>query len=209
MATLLLVRHGEAEGNGSHRFIGQTPVKLTETGERQAEALTDRLMTLPITRVVSSDLTRTIATIAPLAERTGLPIETDERLREIDNGEWTGLLPGEIAAAWPKMWADYVGGEDVPRPGGERWKDVSDRVIPVAQELLAEQGTIVVSSHGGPVLLLAMWAIGAAVTGNVFLGRLASLDNASLTVIGPGPRLVSFNDVGHLLTAPDQRLPFE
>ena len=56
MVTLLLVRHGEAEGNLEHRFIGQTDVPLTDTGRAQIRTLTKRLVGLPITKVVSSDL---------------------------------------------------------------------------------------------------------------------------------------------------------
>ena len=127
MATLVVVRHGEAEGNHSHRFIGQSQMKLTEEGHRQAEVLAARLSSLPVTRLVSSDLVRCIATLEPLARVAGLPVETDPGLREIDNGEWTGLLPEEIRQGWPEMWSQYVAGGDVPRPGGERWIDVAGR----------------------------------------------------------------------------------
>lgn len=209
MATLVVVRHGQAEGNDSHRFIGQSQMQLTEEGHRQAEAVATRLSSLNLTRLVSSDLIRTTATLEPLSRVAGLPVETDARLREIDNGEWTGLLPAEIRQEWPQMWADYVAGSDVPRPGGERWVDVAARVIPVADELLTQEGTVVMASHGGPVLMLAMWASGISIRGNIFRGRLASLENASITMIDPGPRLLAFNDVGHLMARPDQRLPFE
>lgn len=209
MATLVVVRHGEAEGNYSHRFIGQSQMQLTDEGHRQAEVLAARLSSLPVTRLVSSDLLRSTATLEPLSRVAGLAVETDSRLREIDNGEWTGLLPEEIRQGWPEMWADYVAGMDVPRPGGERWIDVARRVIPVAEELVSGDGTVVVASHGGPVLILAMWASGISIEGNIFRGRLASLGNASVTMIEPGPRLLTFNDVGHLMASPDQRLPFE
>lgn len=209
MGTLFVVRHGEASGNSDHRFIGQTQMELTDRGRRQAQAVAGRLAGAGVTRLVGSDLERAVETIAPLASELGLPIETDRRLREIDNGEWSGLLPTEIEQGWPDMWRAYVGGADVPRPGGERWTDVAGRVIPVATELLAGDDVVVVATHGGPSLLLALWAAGITVDGNIFRGRLAALDNCSITVIDSGPRLVSFNDVGHLGGRPDQRLPFE
>lgn len=207
-ATLIVVRHGEAEGNDDHRLIGQSEVPLTEHGRRQSEALAQRLQAEPITRIVSSDLSRSLDTIGPLADALGLPPETDPRLREIDNGEWTGLLPSEIRARWPELWEAYVAGEDVPRPGGERWRDVARRVTAGVTPLLEDAGTVVVATHGGPALILALWASGHSVEGNIFRSRLGALHNASITVIDAGPRLVSFNDIGHLATIPDRRLPF-
>lgn len=209
MGTVIVVRHGEAEGNLDHRFIGQTQMQLTELGRRQAEAIATRLAAEPVTRIVASDLVRSVDTLRPLAGAVGLSVEQDPRLREIDNGEWSGLLPQEIADGWPEMWADYISGVDVPRPGGERWRDVASRVVPLVTEMVAADGTVVVGTHGGPALILALWASGVSVDGNIFRGRLAALHNGSLTVLAEGPRLVSFNDVGHLASAPDQRLPFE
>lgn len=209
MATLIIVRHGDAEGNLDHRFIGQSQVALTPLGRRQAEAVADRLADESVTRVVASDLSRCLDTVAPLARRLDLAVETDRRLREIQNGDWTGMLPTEIAARWPELWSDYVNGVDVDRPAGERWRDVAARVLEAAEELMADDGTVVVGTHGGPALILALWAVGVKVESNIFRGRLGPVHNGSVTVLGVGPRLVAFNDVGHLAATPDQRLPFE
>ncbi len=210
MGTLIVVRHGEAEGNLEHRFIGQSQVPLTKAGREQAEAIARRLEGEPVTRIVASDLIRSMDTVAPLSERLGLRLETDSRLREIQNGDWTGLLPIEIAERWPEMWADYVSGVDVDRPAGERWKDVAARVIEATEELVEDDGTVVMGTHGGPALILALWAAGLDIEANIFTGRLGPVHNGAITVLGSGPRLVAFNDVGHLAAAAfDQRLPFE
>lgn len=208
MATLLVVRHGDAEGNTDHRFNGQSQARLTDRGREQANAVAERLADQPVTRIVSSDLARCVETAEPLAERTGVEVEQRRALREIDNGEWTGLLPTEIADGWPHLWRDYAAGVDVSRPGGERWEQVAARVIPVAEELLEADGVTVITTHSGPTLILAMWAAGITVGGNIFRSRFGALHNCSVTVLVPGPRLVSFNDVGHLAPVPDQRLPF-
>lgn len=208
MATLVVVRHGQAEGNRDHRFIGHSQMRLTDAGHGQARALASRLFAQPVTRIVSSDLVRCVDTVAPMAEDLGIGVETEPRLREVDNGEWTGLLPEEIAQRWPELWDDYIRGRDVQRPAGERWADVASRVVPVAEDLLSGNGVVVVGTHSGPALIMARWASGAEVAGNVFRGHLGALHNGSLTVIGDGPRLISFNDVGHLAPLPDQGLPF-
>lgn len=208
MATLVVVRHGQAEGNLCHRFIGHSQMRLTDAGHEQARAVATRLASQSVTRIVASDLMRCVETVVPLAEALGLEVETDSRLREVDNGEWTGLLPEEIAGRWPELWDDYIRGGDVQRPSGERWADVASRVVPVAADLLNGEGVVVVGTHSGPALIMARWASGSEVAGNVFRGHLGALHNGSLTVIGDGPRLISFNDVGHMAPLPDQGLPF-
>ena len=216
MTKLLVIRHGHAEGNAEHRFIGQTDVPLDELGRLQARALANRLEATPIDRIVSSDLSRAIDTITPLAEAIGVSIERDPRLREIANGEWSGLLPEEISARWPDLWAAYRTGEDVPRPGGEQWATVRERVVTAARDHAATGGVIVLCTHGGAGLNLAMWAAGFPAGGNIFMGKLGALGNTSITTIeinadsGDQARLVGFNDVGHLAGAtPDLRRPFD
>lgn len=200
--TYLLIRHGEAEGNRERRLIGQTDVPLSELGRRQAAALADRLVELPITAFVSSDLQRAYDTVAVAAGRLGMPVRREARLREIDNGDWNGLLPKEVAAAYPDLWRRYIEGEDVPRPGGERWADVQRRSMDF---LLADAGArsdgelVVVGTHGGPVITSVMWATGTPIEGNVFTGSFAPASNGSITSIElPQGRVVSLNDTGHL-----------
>ncbi len=207
MATVLLVRHGRADGNARHRFIGWSDVALESVGVAEAGVVADRLAG-SVDRIVASDLRRTMETAAPLAERTGLEIETDPRLREIDNGRWTGHDPDEIAAGWPELWAAYVGGSDVPRPDGERWAAVRTRVTSAIGELLSGDGIVAVFTHGGPVVLASAWAMGIELPGNPFRGPIASPANAGVTTIVPGPRLVAYNDVGHLSAVPPYDIPY-
>ena len=210
--TYLFVRHGEAEGNREHRFIGQIDVPLSELGRRQADLVSARLHAHGVSRILASDLQRASNTLQPLADR-GVPMRLDARLREINNGEWGGLLPHEIEVGWPDMWGRYRGGEDVPRPGGERWADVADRAISAITEDTeqADDGEVVaVASHGGPLMAIITWALGLVADGSVFRGRIAPIRNASVTtILLPRHRVIGLNDVGHLgdLTT-DARLRF-
>ncbi len=210
---LLIVRHGEAEGNRDHRFIGQHDVPLSELGRRQADAVADRLERLGVDRIVASDLARARDTGAPLADRLGLPIEEDPRLREIRNGEWAMRLPEEIADQWPDLWARYRSGEDVQRPGGERWADVGVRVRAALDDFAAaDAGVTVVFAHGGPVLWSVYWALGIPLEVQLFQGPAHPASNASITTIGlPGPKLRSYNETSHLtgdLLPESDLLPF-
>lgn len=205
---LAIVRHGQAVGNTSHRFIGWSDVPLDDRGSAQAEAVAPRLASAGVSRIVSSDIRRALQTATPLAELLGVEIETDERFREIGNGAWTGLLPEDIAAGWPEMWASYIGGSDVDRPGGERWADVRSRVREALVELAADERATAVFTHGGPVMLSAEWALGLALPGNIFRGVLAVPANTSVTIIDGG-KLVSYADVGHLGAISKLDVPYE
>ena len=211
MTIALVIRHGQAEGNSEHRFIGQTDVPLDVLGRHQAEALAKRLAPLPITRVVSSDLVRARDTIAPGAQALKLPVETDVRLREIANGEWSGLLPAQIRDGWPELWQAYVDGEDVARPGGESWRVVRRRAVECVAELQDTEDLVAISTHGGPALCLVSWALGFEPDGNIFKGRLGAIENVALNVIDlEGPRLLAYNDLGHVPESlPRVSLPFD
>jgi len=208
MGSVVMVRHGEAEGNQHHRLIGWSEVGLTEAGHLQARLVAERLVRAPVRRVVSSDLRRTVETAAPLARALGIEPVLDPRFREIHNGEWTGLTPDEVSDGWPDIWQSYVEGHDVDRPGGERWSDVRARVVDGLGELLTSDGVTVVFSHGGPLVIAAAWASGIVVNGNVFKGPLASAENASLCTIVAGPRLLGYNDVGHLHPIATMDVPY-
>lgn len=205
---LVLIRHGRADGNRDHRFIGQSDVPLDDEGRRQAEAIAARLADVGIERVVSSDLRRTADTAAPLARLLGVDVDVEPRLREIANGEWTGLLPEAIRAGWPDLWASYTEGADVPRPKGERWADVRGRVVPALEGLLASGRTTAVFTHGGPIVVAAAWASGVSLPGNVFRGGVAPPANGAITTIVEGPRLLGYNDVGHLASLAGLDVPF-
>jgi broad specificity phosphatase PhoE len=93
---------------------------------------------------------------------------------------------------------------------------VRERVVAAARDHAASGGVIVLCTHGGAALNLAMWAAGLPAGGNIFLGRLGALGNTSITTIeiiaesADEARLVGFNDVGHLAGAtPDLRRPFD
>ncbi len=204
MTRVLIVRHGEAEGNREHRFIGQSDVPLTDTGRAQVALLTERLASVAITTVVASDLRRAAETVAPTADLLGLEVHHDKRLREIANGEWADLVAAEVAERYPELWARYRNGEDVQRPGGECWTDVQERAVEAIDEIVTGLGpdaTVLVGTHAGPALGILRWAVGLPLRGNVWAGPFGQLHNTSISTISlPGPRLHTVNDTGHLGT---------
>ena len=103
MTTLLLIRHGENEYTRTGKLAGWTPgVSLNEAGQKQAQALVERLKGAPIKHLYSSPLERARETAAPLAAALGLPVEIRPALGEVRYGGWTGKSLKRLART--KLW---------------------------------------------------------------------------------------------------------
>ena len=94
---LVLVRHAKA-GSRSAWAQDDDLRPLTRSGERQAEALAERLGDEPIKRVLSSRFVRCVQTVAPLAGRLGVEVEDSPALAEEAAIDDTEALLDELAA---------------------------------------------------------------------------------------------------------------
>jgi broad specificity phosphatase PhoE len=151
MAKLWLVRHGQTDWNIEGRWQGQANPPLNIVGYEQAQALVKELAGLEFEAIYSSDLQRATETALLIAKNKGLSVQTDSRLREINLGEWEGMLGTEIAQKYPAFWAER---ENNPLgshpPGGESIMELARRVIPAMSEISEKhlQGSVLVVSHG-------------------------------------------------------------
>lgn len=85
---IVLVRHGESEGNVKHE-INDNPqriVNLTAQGRAQAEAAAERLRELRFTHAYVSEFPRAQQTAAILLRHHDLPLHIDARLNERRSG---------------------------------------------------------------------------------------------------------------------------
>lgn len=95
MAVLYLVRHAKA--GSRHDWFGDDSARpLTNAGQRQAQALAERLAWLATGSLVSSPYVRCRQTLGPLAERLGSTVRTDERLAEEQGFVGAVQLLGEL-----------------------------------------------------------------------------------------------------------------
>ncbi len=114
---LYVTRHGQTEWNALDRISGVTDISLTEEGIAQAHEMA-RLTKEhgDIQRIIASPLKRAQMTAQIAAEALGLPVQTDDRLREWDYGSFEGqsrFTPGfsETKAEFGVRMPD--GGESV------------------------------------------------------------------------------------------------
>jgi probable phosphoglycerate mutase len=149
---LVIWRHGRTSWNAQGLYQGQADIKLDELGRRQAAAAAAVLAELKPTQIVSSDLSRAAETAGALAAVTGLPVDYDRRLREIDVGSWEGKTVEDAAVSDPELVAGLAAGQDVRRsPTGETTSEVGHRVAEAFNAIIdaADDGsTVVVTMHG-------------------------------------------------------------
>lgn len=199
---ILLVRHGETVFNVEGRWQGQSDSPLTERGLAQARELARALAEDPIAAIYSSDLGRAVDTATEVAKLHQLAVTTDQRLREIHTGAWTGKGRAEITTEFPgglQTWATQP--TSMRLPEGETLFEAQARALAFFANRMpahADQ-TVVVISHG---------AIGQAILVNAMGGTVEDLwlkqrvDNCQISRLEwtpcQGLKLIELSDVRHL-----------
>ncbi len=207
MTEFLIVRHGETVWNREHRIQGQRNSALSPTGERQAWATGQRLKAAGCVRLMSSDLGRTLQTAQPIADATGLTIETDARLRERAFGIFEGSTPDDIRTRDPAAHARWQAREpDYAMPNGESLIALQARaqacLDAIANQTQSGEGKIIIVTHGGVLDMLYRTAMRLALDAPRTWPLLNSSIN-HMTIDAGGWRVVAWGDVAHLPTAED------
>jgi 2,3-bisphosphoglycerate-dependent phosphoglycerate mutase len=139
--TIFLIRHCKANGQ-------EASAKLTIEGVEQAHKLADFLSAKQIDYIVSSSYERAIATIKPLAQKTKLVVNTDDRLCE-------RILSSENFRDWEKKLYDTFQDSAMRLPGGESSLEAMERGIAVIEELCERsEKSIAVVTHGNIMCLM-------------------------------------------------------
>lgn len=215
MGRIFLVRHGRTAWNKGEVFRGTSDVPLDDVGRRQAELAAGALVVQArdAVRVLCSPLSRAVETASVIAARLGLKAEADERLNDIDVGEWSGSSLADVSARYPGLYQEWARTPHLFRfPGGGTLAEVQREAWQVVEEsaALLPGADVVIVSHRLTLKTLMLKALGA---GLERFWRLR-LDTASVSSLEPGepgteaPLVVCrVNDTSHLaaLKLPDKR----
>jgi broad specificity phosphatase PhoE len=160
-----LLRHGETPFHGENRYAGQSDVPLNDTGRAQAARLAEWAATASIASVWASDLSRSVDTAQGVATASGLVLNTDARLRELDFGIGDGLTTAEMRERFPAERAAFERNpEEFPLPGGERPAHAVARAKAALADAIEESagasGIVVVIAHSTLLRLLTLDLIG-------------------------------------------------
>jgi broad specificity phosphatase PhoE len=133
---IVLVRHGETDGESSVRFHGSSDVDLSAEGREQVARAGRALRGQPIDLVVASPLRRSWR--AAWIAGGGAPVRLESDFREVDFGRWEGLTKEEIQTRDPILYQKWQsGGGGFDYPGGESRQEFRARVSRGLARLLA------------------------------------------------------------------------
>ncbi len=197
---VLAMRHGETAWNVDTRIQGKLDIGLNDKGRSQAERLGAALAQESITAIYSSDLWRAYDTALAISKATGVPVVTDEGLRERGFGVFEGKTYAEIEANWPEMALRWRQRDpDFHPEGGESLTLFRDRVLSASQALTARHPgeQIAIVAHGGVMDVLYRAATGQGIQAT----RTWALGNAVINRLLWVPTtfsLVGWNDTTHL-----------
>jgi len=202
---VLLIRHGQSEGNAEGRFGGHTATPLSPRGRLQAEATARALCTENITAIYSSDLPRAVETAMPLARLTNLEVVRTEAFRERSVGVMEGLTFEEAAAEHPAQYAALLRRDfEHVLLGGESYRQMLDRASRQLDQAIEQNqgGRICVFSHTGTICILTLHLMGALDAPEL---RPVWITTANCGITRVELRLDGFvrvlavNDTGHLI----------
>ena len=210
MTEIFLIRHGETAWNAERRLQGHLDIPLNEEGLRQAAALAQALSGETVDMIISSDLSRAASTARAVAERHGLPLQTDASLRERCFGAFEGLLYDELEGHFPEAHAQWRARDPHARyPDGERraetFAEFAQRAVDAVCRI-AEMNRgkrIVIVSHGGVLDAVYRAAHGIDITAP----RDFAVLNASINHIqwnGEQLKVLRWSDNAHLAVALDE-----
>lgn len=161
---LVVVRHGVTANNLAAQFTGQLDVPLSPQGEQQALALAAALAHERFDALISSDLQRARATLAPLAALLEQPVRLDPALREICVGVWEGQTGAAVRTRYPGAIERWATSETFAPAGGESLGVFRDRIVEAFERCQHEfpHGSVLWMTHGGVLGMLLCHVLGMA-----------------------------------------------
>ena len=157
---LHLVRHGEVINPDRVLYGRLTGFGLTERGDQMARTVGQFFEDRPVSRIISSPLTRAVQTAEAIAEATHLSVTTDDRIIEganqFEGSRVTLKTVLQSPAVWPRLW-------NPRRPSwGEAYRSVASRMLAAMDEAYDSVGSgeVVMVSHQLPI-----WTVHRQVAG--------------------------------------------
>ena len=189
MGIAILLRHGHSSANADGVLSGRLPgVRLTATGQSQAESLAPAFVDLEVRSVWVSPLERTVQT-AQLA-LGGRALHDEPGIIECDYGDWSGRSLKDLAEE-PLWKTVQERPSDVRFPNGESLTEMARRAVTTVEHRAADDGVHVFVSHGDIIKSLVNHAAGAPF--DAFQRIVVDPCSISVVVYGDAPRVLAVN----------------
>lgn len=203
--TIYLLRHAHSTANGAGVLAGRDgSVLLSVRGEKEAQLLAVALKNRKFSQVVSSPMVRCQLTIAPYLALSDQELQIDDRLNEMEYGNWSGRRLAQLSRK--KLWSVIQNRPALVRfPEGESFLEMSARANQAVIDLASAQENLLVVSHGDVIKAIVASQLGLSID---HLQKFA-VDPASITVLaisGGRTTLVRLNDTSHLAAMHSEQL---
>jgi len=160
---LIMVRHGETEGECGLRYWGSTDIKLNTNGLKQAQKLKKRLSSEKLDVIYCSGRIRAIETAETITEAHNIELIKCDELNEIDFGKIEGLNFEEISQKYPELTEQWLKwSQNLAFPDGENFEQFNNRALKFVKRLRKHclDETMLVVGHGGPFSLILCHLLG-------------------------------------------------
>lgn len=162
--TFVLLRHGASPLTERKAFSGSggDDPPLSELGLEQADrAAAHAAAVYDLDVIITSPLQRARQTAERVAGELGQSVQTDDRLRETNFGDWEGFTFSEIAERWPGEMKAWLSSASIAPPGGESFDSVFARTEAARSDLVGRFAgrTIGLVSHVGVIKMMMVAAL--------------------------------------------------
>ena len=148
---VLLSRHPPVEGSEGLCY-GRQEMELRTGWEAQAAGLLTLARGAGCSVIYTSPSARCLSVARRLEAQTGWPLRLDDRLLELNFGQWEGLSWNVVPRVALDSWAEDPEGFSPPK--GESGRALQERVQSFWADLVHAGEAALVISHGGPLRLL-------------------------------------------------------
>ncbi|MDO8749070.1 MAG: histidine phosphatase family protein [Candidatus Omnitrophota bacterium] len=193
---IILIRHGQTDGNAKKQYCGLLDLELNENGRLQAKKLGCRLEKDNIHRIYSSDRKRAVQSARIIFK--GRRINRIAGLREINFGIFEGKSHQEIRETNADIYDKWLSDPyNTVVPGSESLMDFQERVTRALEAIVLANSskTAAIVCHGGTISIILSRINGSKNFWELIPG------SASLNIIeyeNNKAKITLFNDISHL-----------
>lgn len=155
---LHFIRHGETDWNVLGKIQGSYDSELNETGIKQADELSRKILDENITfsKIYSSKQRRARKTAEILSDTTGVEMEVLEGLEEINLGDWEGMSWGEVRDRFPVEYDEWYHNRRYTNAyHGESYNDMLIRALKAVHKIISENDEdVAIVTHSAVIMCI-------------------------------------------------------
>ncbi len=192
MLTIVLIRPGSTDYDVQERIQGSLDIPLNEQGMAEAAQLAESLRDKGIETLYAPVSQPSMQTAQIIAKALGIKVRKVDRLQNLNQGLWQGMLIDDVRRKQPKVYRQWQEQpENVCPPEGEMLGDADDRVRTALVKVMKRNKSGVI----GLVIPEPLRSLARRFVAHEELGDLWKAPN------GHGPFEVLQVDVEEILTA--------